>query len=123
MTPEEFVGIYERALATQQWASVELLIHENACVTFSNGTVHKGKAAVRTAFEQNFSAITDETYRISNVYWILRTQDVGVYLFDFKWTGRIGGRDAAGGGRGTSVVVRDGDDWKLLAEHLGPASP
>jgi ketosteroid isomerase-like protein len=57
---------------------------------------------------------------ISNVHWIMRTSDVAVYLFDFQLTGRIEGRDAAGSGRGTSVLVRNGGGWQLLAEHLGP---
>ena len=46
------------------WAAVEPLVHEDACVTFSNGAVHIGKAAVRKAYEANFSAIEDEEYRI-----------------------------------------------------------
>jgi hypothetical protein len=69
MTAEEFIVLYEEALATQRWATVESLIHENACVTFSTGTVHKGKPAVRSAFERNVSAIEWQEYRISNVHW------------------------------------------------------
>lgn len=120
MTPEEFIHAYEEALASQQWVAVEPLIHESACVTFSNGAVHIGKAAVRGAYEANFSAIEDEEYRISNVHWVRRGEDLAVYLFDFTWSGRIDGRDAKGAGRGTSVLVRRGSGWQLLAEHLGP---
>ncbi len=120
MTPEDFIRAYEEALASQQWALVEPLVHENACVTFSNGTVHIGKTAVRSAYEANFSAIEDEDYRISNVHWVRRGEDVSVYVFDFAWSGRIDGRDAKGGGRGTSVLIRHGSGWQLLAEHLGP---
>jgi hypothetical protein len=29
-------------------------------------------------------------------------------------------RPQPGGGRGTSVVVKDGGRWLVLAEHLGP---
>src|ERR1700679_2429521 len=68
MTVEDFIHAYEEALASQQWALVEPLIHENACVTFSDGTVHVGKTAVRNAYEANFSMIQDEDYRISNVH-------------------------------------------------------
>ncbi len=123
MNTEDFIRAYQEALASQSWALVEPLVHEDACVTFSNGTVHKGKAAVRAAYEANFSAIEDEDYRISNVHWVRRDEDVAVYLFEFAWSGRIGGHDAEGGGRGTSLLVRDGPDWKLLVEHLGPQSP
>ena len=122
MTAEEFIVLYEQALSTQQWAAVEPLIHENACVTFSTGTVHKGKQSIRAAFEGNFLAIEDEVYRISNVHWIMRTADVAVYLFEFQWAGRIDGRDAAGAGKGTSILVRSQAAWQLLAEHLVAAS-
>lgn len=121
MTAEEFIDLYEQALATQRWTSVAPLIHEDASVTFSTGAVHKGKEAVRAAFERNFAAIEGEKFRISNVDWILRASDVAVYLFEFQWTGRIDGRHAAGAGTGTSVLVRNGSGWQLLAEHLGPA--
>lgn len=121
MSPEDFIPAYERALATQQWAAVEPLVHRDVCVTFSTGTVHKGLAAVQAAFEANFAAIDDETYRIENVHWVLCTDVTAVFLFDFHWAGRIDGCDASGAGRGTSVLICEGDVWKLIAEHLGPA--
>jgi ketosteroid isomerase-like protein len=93
-------------------------------VTFSSGAVHRGKPAVRRAFEANFATINDEHYQIFNVHWALKTESFAVYLFDFEWTGRINGKDVRGGGRGTCVLQFDGDHWKLIAEHLGPvASP
>lgn len=121
MTAEQFIVLYEQALGTQQWTSVEPLIHQEASVTFSTGAVHKGKEAVRSAFEENFSVIEDEEYRISNVHWVLRDANVAAYLFDYRWAGRIDGRDAAGSGRGTAVLVLNSGNWQLIAEHLGPA--
>ncbi len=119
-TPDAFVEQYERALATQDWAEVDPLVHENACATFSSGTVHVGKSAVRKAFEANFSSIADEDYRISNVHWVQRGEEIAVYLFDCDWTGTINGRPASGAGRGTCVLCRSTDGWSLLVEHLGP---
>jgi ketosteroid isomerase-like protein len=121
VTVEDFIRAYEAALATQRWGAVEPLLRPDACVTFSSGAVHKGKAAVQAAFERNFALIRDETYRISNVHWAMRTPDFAVYLFDFAWTGLIDGKPAAGAGRGTAVLVHAGDSWQLLTEHLGPA--
>ena len=48
----------------------------------------------------------------------MRTPDFAVNLFEFRWKGRIDGRDASGAGNGTFVLVRNGTDWQLLAEHL-----
>lgn len=120
MEPEGFIRAYERALATQDWGQVEPMINTNACVTFSNGTVHKGKAAVKKAFESNFSFIKDETYSMANVHWVLKSAETAVYLFEFQWSGIINGKPANGSGRGTSVLIKEGDRWLLLVEHLGP---
>ena len=122
MTPDDFVRGYEAALASQRWSEVDPLVHDDVCVTFSSGAVHKGRAAVRRAFETNFASIEDERYRISNVHWVLRSEQAAAYLFDFAWSGRIRGRAAEGDGRGTAVLIHDGGGWKLLAEHLGPAA-
>jgi len=115
-----FVAQYEAALATQCWSAVDPLIHERACVVFSDGSVHKGKAAVRAAFERNFLAIAEEKYRIANVHWLLETAESAAYMFDFFWSGKIGGQDASGAGRGTAALICEAGQWQLLAEHLGP---
>ena len=120
MEPEDFIHAYEQALASQDWEQVEPLIHPDACVTFSNGTVHKGKALVQKAFESNFSLIRDEKYSMTNVHWVLKNAETAVYMFDFNWSGIINDKPASGGGRGTSVLIKVGDKWQLLVEHLGP---
>ena len=120
MSPEEFIKQYEAALATQNWQQVDPLIHPEACVTFSSGSVHKGKEAVRQAFESNFAAIQDETYAIENVHWVTKGGDTAVYLFTFHWSGIINGEPANGAGTGSSVLIKGLDGWQLLVEHLGP---
>ncbi|MEW6086378.1 MAG: nuclear transport factor 2 family protein [Chloroflexota bacterium] len=120
MTPEDFIRAYEGALATQDWGQVEPLMHSEACVTFSNGTVHKGRGEVQKAFEKNFSLIKDETYSITNVHWVHKGKETAVYLFDFNWSGIINDQPASGGGRGTSVLIKNNGSWQLLVEHLGP---
>jgi hypothetical protein len=89
MTPADFIAQYEAALATQDWSEVSPLIYVDASVTFSDGSVHKGKEAVRAAFERNFRSIAGEKYRISNVHWLLRSNDAAVYMFDFDWIVRL----------------------------------
>lgn len=121
MSPADFARHYEAALRTQQWDAVSPLIHPDASVTFSDGSVHKGKDAVRAAYERNFAAIKNEDYRVSNIHWLAQEQDFATYLFDFHWTGLIGGKTMSGSGRGTTVLTRLQDQWQLLAEHLGRA--
>jgi ketosteroid isomerase-like protein len=121
MTVDDFVDRYATALAARQWSAVGPLVHDEVCVTFSTGAVHKGRSEVRRAFEANFASIDDEQYHISNVHWVLRSELVAVYLFDFRWSGRIRGQETHGRGRGTTVLVCDDGEWKLLVEHLGPS--
>jgi len=120
MTPEEFLRSYESALATQSWQAVSPLIHQEACVTFSNGRVFMGKAEVQGAFERNFALIQEEQYSISSIYWLKKTDDFAVCLYSFHWSGLINGEPARGTGRGTAVLVTQQEHWLLLTEHLGP---
>lgn len=117
---DDWPKAYERALATQTWSEVDPLVHDDVCATFSDGSRFNGRAAVRAAFERNFASIQDEEYVISNMTWIHRSEGHAVYVFEFRWSGVIGGKPAAGAGRGTTVLVREGDRWRMIAEHLGP---
>jgi len=118
--PSDFIKLYEKALGSQDWQCVAPLIMDDACVIFSNGALHKGKDAIRAAYEHNFKVIVNEEYRIENVHWLIRTPTTAAYMFDFFWTGLIDGSEVSGSGRGTAVLKWSGDRWHLLAEQLGP---
>lgn len=118
MTADSFVTAYKAALSTQEWQNVEPLIHTNCCVTFSNGTVHKGIEAVKAAYERNFSLIKNEKYIISNIHWLLQSECTSVYIFDYSWSGEINGQLVQGSGRGTAVLVCESNNWYLMAEQL-----
>jgi len=118
MTPDAFLAAYEAALVTQDWDQVAPLVHPDAAVTFSNGT-HRGKDEVEAAFRKNFAAIEDETYAIRDVHWVSRDDTFAVCQYTFAWSGLVNGKPAKGGGRGTSVLKKEGDRWLLLTEHLG----
>jgi ketosteroid isomerase-like protein len=115
------VRAYQEALETNLWAAVSPLVHEDACVTFSDGRALVGKAAIRAAYERNFATIKDDTYTVSDVHWVVRAEDYAVYIFAFAWTGMVDGKPAGARGRGTAVIAREESGWQLVAEHLGPA--
>ena len=121
--PDAFPAAYESALRSQRWERVAPLLHEEACVTFSTGAVHRGKAAVQRAFEANFAAIENEDYRISELVWRERVEDRASYTFRFAWTGRIAGQPASGAGTGSITLVLTPTGWQLLAETLQRAAP
>lgn len=119
MQATDFITVYAAALASQDWLKVAPLIHEEACVTFSTGSVHKGIAAIQQAYERNFALIKNEAYTISEVHWLHQGDDMAVYVFNFNWQGIINGERANGAGHGTAAIRRSNGTWKLLAEHLG----
>jgi len=119
MSPEEFILSYQKALASQDWNIVEPLITNQGTVTFSNGTVHKGIDAVKAAFEKNFSLIKSEKYIMKNIVWLKREIDFAVYIFEYSWSGIMNGELISGSGLGTSTIIKEGEVWKLLIEHLG----
>lgn len=121
--PDAFPAAYALALRSQRWEVVAPLIHDEACVTFSNGAVHSGKAAVQRAFEANFAAIENEDYQVTEIVWCDRTADRASYTFRFAWQGRIAGQPASGGGTGTATLIRSEGGWLLLAETLRPSPP
>ena len=118
---EQFMQTYAKALASQDWNEVEPLIHDDACVQFSEGT-YVGKANVKLAFEKAFALIQDEQYAISNLRWVEASEVVAVCLYDFAWSGLVHGQETTGAGRGTSVLKRERGTWQLLVEHLGPSA-
>lgn len=122
MKPQDFIIAYEKALQTQQWKNVDLLMHNKVTVTFSNGILHSGRDAVRVAYEKNFSIIKSEIFKVQNVQWIKESESYVVYVFEFKWKGIINEQVVEGGGTGTSILVKENNNWLLLAEHLGSKS-
>ena len=118
MTPEQFMREYETSGRVGGVEHTLRLIDDNAVYWFSDGTSHVGKAAIERAIRRNFEAIKDETYRISDVVWVAQSADVAVCVYRFEWSGIIGGKPAAGSGRGTSALARRGDAWAIVHEHL-----
>ncbi len=121
MNPEEFIKKYEIAIATQKWNNLLPLIHENASVTFTEGTFH-GKENVKGVFEKTFRLIKDEAYLVSNIKWIKQDDKLAIFTFNYKWSGIINEEFAEGSGRGTSVLVNESKKWMLMTEHLSPDS-
>lgn len=118
MTPIDFLRIYGAASAAHDLEATLALVDDSAVYFFSNETAHIGKPAVRDAIKANFDAIKLEKFDIRDPECILETPESAVCLFSYHWSGEIDGRSMSGSGRGTSVLRRDGDSWKVVHEHL-----
>jgi ketosteroid isomerase-like protein len=121
MDHKTLLAAYKDALATRRWETVAPLIHEDACFIFSEGT-YFGKAAIEAAIRATFDLIVSEHYAINDVVWIYVHDNSATCTYGFEWSGLIEGQPASGTGRGTTVVVRTGDRWQIIHEHLGPSA-
>jgi ketosteroid isomerase-like protein len=117
MSIDDFLPKYERMTNTHDFDQVGQLIDEDAVFWFSSGS-YSGKAAIRAAFERTWDMIKEERYTIKDVTCIARSEGTASYMYTFYWEGVIDGKFAQGKGRGTSVIIKRGIDWKVIHEHL-----
>ena len=117
-TPDQFMQAYEHATANHDLASTLERIDDDAIYLFSNESVHIGKPAVEWVLRHNFEVIKAESYSISNLTWMAQSDDVAACVYDYAWSGTIDGEKMSGFGRGTCVLKRSGDEWRIVHEHL-----
>jgi ketosteroid isomerase-like protein len=118
MSPAEFMRAYEAATNAHDIETLLDLIADDAIYLFSNRSSHIGKPAVRKAILANFEAIEAEVYRIRNLKWLATSDEVAACVYEFEWSGRMDGKPATGGARGTTVIRRAGGEWNVVHEHL-----
>ena len=118
MSPTEFMSAYEAVTNAHDLDALLDLIADDAIYLFSNQTAHIGKAAIRKAILANFQAIQGETYRIQNLRWLARSDDVAACVYEFDWSGTMNDTPVSGHGRGTTVIRRAEGQWKVAHEHL-----
>ena len=117
MEPEQFLQEYERRLGQHQWSAVADLIHGEAVFIFSEGAF-RGKAEIGRAFTRTFDTIKNEQYRITDLEWLIVTDDVAACIYNFHWQGIVSGQEMSGGGRGTTILHKTGAGWQIIHEHL-----
>lgn len=118
MKPSEFIRKYEAATASHDLDATLELIDEHAVYWFSDGATYHGKAAIGAAIRSNFEAIKEEEYRISDVKWLAESEDVAACVYSFSWSGKVGGKQTSGSGRGTTVIHKMDGEWRVVHEHL-----
>jgi ketosteroid isomerase-like protein len=113
----EFVRRYELANNRHDFDQLALLIADDATYWFTDGS-YQGLGAIRAAIERTFATIVDEVYEIRDLEWLAVTGELAVCRYRFWWQGLIDGRPESGQGRGTNLLVKRDDGWKMLHEHL-----
>ncbi len=119
MTPPETLNLYVQKLNTHSWDQISPLVSDEVVLIFTEGTF-VGKQAAKGAFEKTFKLIQEEIYSLHDITWTVVTDQVATCHYEFRWKGLIQGEAMSGGGRGTTVLRKVGDQWLITHEHLGP---
>ena len=117
-TADEFMVAYEQATNSHDIEATQSLVDDQAVYLFSDGSTHVGKPAIERVLRKNFDLIKEENYAIDNLTWLVDTGEVAACVYDYSWSGLINGEPASGSGRGTTVLRRSENGWKVIHEHL-----
>jgi ketosteroid isomerase-like protein len=119
MLHETALSTYVEALNTHSWEQIAPHVAKDAVFIFTEDTFI-GHAAAKVAFEKTFQLIQNEVFSLHDVSWTAVTENMAACHYEFRWRGLIEGQEAAGGGRGTSILKKVAGRWLIIHEHLGP---
>jgi ketosteroid isomerase-like protein len=117
MNAKELMKLYESQINHHRFADIESLISPNARFWFSSGTFH-GMNQIQSAFEKTWNLIQNEFYWLTDLEWIAESETSATCIYTFNWKGMIDGQERNGSGRGTSVLRKEDNNWKIVHEHL-----
>jgi ketosteroid isomerase-like protein len=112
---------YETASSTKVFSNVAAMIHPDATYWFTDGSF-PGLDAIKGAFEKTWASaakVIDERYEISELHVVTADTHSASVRYRFDWSGKIDGKQPFSvHGRGTNVIVRNGDALQFIHEHL-----
>lgn len=112
------LAAFEAALARADLDAAMALLADDVVFFYSNGSAHFGKSAIRSAIKTNFDTIKDDTYATHDHVWIARSDSAAACMYSFAWAGTMDGKPVGGRGRGTTVLRREPEGWRIVHEHL-----
>jgi ketosteroid isomerase-like protein len=109
---------FERASAAKDWHAVAALLAPDAVFFFNDGTF-RGLEQIRRAFESTWAYDPEEeAYVLEDIEWLAQGESSAACVYGFRWEGVLKGRPFKVLGRGTAVMRRDADGWRIVHEHL-----
>lgn len=114
---KEFLKRYEDATNTHDFSNVADLIHPEAVYRFTEGDF-MGIEAIQKAFESTWNSIKNEIYSLYDLKVVTTDSMSASITYTFKWSGIVDREPKSGQGRGTNIIVRNGDKLQFIHEHL-----
>ncbi|MHC2355572.1 ketosteroid isomerase-like protein [Sinorhizobium meliloti] len=117
MLPEETLKQYEAKINMHDFDELVPLISPNAIFWFNDGSFC-GLKQIRQAFEETWQKFPLENYWLENLEWVAQSRDCAGCTYHFRWKAVLNGSALEGGGRGTTILRREANVWKIIHEHL-----
>jgi len=117
VTPEDVLARYETLINRHVFDELVPLISGEAVFWFDDGSF-SGLTEIRQAFEATWGRFPSEVYRLEAKRWIAHGDGAAACLYRFNWKAEVDGKLLSGAGRGTTVLRREAEGWKIVHEHL-----
>lgn len=117
-TPQDCMTRFMDAMVRRDMATARDLLADDAALFFSNGTALWGKDAFESLMAASWKQVSDYNYSTLDSIWLAQSETVASVIYHFSWSGKAGGKEVSGGGRGTRVFRNDGSGWLIVHEHL-----
>jgi ketosteroid isomerase-like protein len=107
----------EARINSRDFDQLAPLISAEAVFWFNDGSF-VGLEAICAAFDKTWAYAVDEYYWLKDKTWLASGAGAASCIYRFGWTALIEGKPASGRGRGTTVLRREHEGWKIIHEHL-----
>jgi ketosteroid isomerase-like protein len=116
-----FLNNFEALAQKKNFDLIADMVHERAVFRFNDGDF-VGRAAVRVAFEKTWASSTgkpeQEKFYLSDIVVVATDTNTAAATYNWNWEGVSQGKSFRIQGRGTRVLVREGERWQIIHEHL-----
>jgi ketosteroid isomerase-like protein len=117
-TARDCLNAFEAALGRMDMDGVLALLTDDVVFFYSNGSAHWGREAIRDAIQENWDKLDRDNYATRDHVWLAESDGAAVCAYSFAWSAIMDGREVGGRGRGTIILRREPQGWRIASEHL-----
>jgi ketosteroid isomerase-like protein len=117
ITARDTLAAYEARINLQDFDQLVPLFSAEAVFWFNDGSFI-GIDAIRAAFEATWARVPGEIYTLTDKLWLAESDTAAACLYRFHWTAIVDSKPVSGHGRGTTVLRREAETWRIIHEHL-----
>jgi ketosteroid isomerase-like protein len=124
-TPQACMAAFIASLIGRDMPAALSLLTDDVVFFYSDGTVLRGKDTFAATMAANWKRVDSYKYTTLDSTWLAQSDTASAVIYSFSWSGLAGGKEIAGGGRGTRIFRREpatwrrrASGWRLAHEHL-----